>query len=137
MRRLLALAWLEPYKEFGPLFIRFIIGWHLVYGTQDNVFSYARMVEFRDFLAKYRFPFPMFSAFLSAYAQFICGILFILGLWTRQAAAVMIVNFLVALYMVHRGQSYPQQALALIMLFGSAFLLVHGPGRLAAGGSRR
>ena len=131
MQRLLAPALLVRNAEIGPLFVRLIIGWHLVYGTHDNVFEYARMVEFRDFLARTGFPVPMFSAFLSAYAQFICGFLYILGLFTRPAAAVMIINFIAALVMVHRSQPYPRAALALIMLFCSLFLLFHGPGRLA------
>ena len=129
--RWLSLPWFDRHRELGPLFIRLIIGWHLVYGTQDNVFSAARMREFRDFLAHYHFAYPDFMAPLSAYAQFICGGLFILGLFTRPAAAVMVFNFLVALWMVHRGRPYPENALAFVMLFASLFLLFHGPGRLA------
>lgn len=73
----------EKYKEYGVIFIRLIVGFHLIYGTQDNVFSYARMEEFAGFLSLRGVPFPLVSAFLSAYAQFICGILFIVGtsLW--------------------------------------------------------
>lgn len=131
MLKLLAPAFLARHAEIGPLFVRLIIGWHLIYGTHDNVFEYARMVEFRDFLARTGFPVPMFSAYLSAYAQFTCGMLYILGLFTRPAAAVMIINFLAALGMVHRNHDYPRSALALIMLFCSLFLLFHGPGRAA------
>ena len=131
MRKLLAPAFLARNAEIGPLFVRLIVGWHLVYGTQDNVFEYARMMEFRDFLARLGFPTPLFSAYLSAYAQFVCGILYIVGLFTRPAAAVMVFNFVVALVMVHRNQTYPQAALAMIMLFCSLFLLFHGAGRLA------
>jgi uncharacterized membrane protein YphA (DoxX/SURF4 family) len=42
-----------------------------------------------------------------------------------------VINFIVALVMVHWGQPYPRQAMALIMLCTSIFLLLHGPGRLA------
>ena len=131
MRNLLAPAFLVRNAELGPVFVRLIIGWHLIYGTQDNISEYARMLEFREFLLKFGFPYPMFSAYLSAYAQFICGILYVLGLFTRPAALVMVVNFLVALAMVHRNQPYPPAALALIMLFSSLFLMFHGPGRIA------
>lgn len=131
MRKLLAPDFLARHAELGPVFVRLIIGWHLIYGTQDNVFEYHRMLEFRDFLAKFGFPLPMFAAYLSAYAQFICGILYVAGLFTRPAAAVMVINFLVALGMVHRNDDYPRSALALIMLFSSVFLLFHGPGRAA------
>ena len=40
---MLKLSFLEKYKEYGVIFIRLIVGFHLVFGTQDNVFSYARM----------------------------------------------------------------------------------------------
>jgi putative oxidoreductase len=121
--------WFEERKEWGMFFLRLIIGFHLIYGTQDNVFSNARMLEFRDFLAQNGTPVPLFSAYLSAYAQFICGILFILGAAVRPAAMVMIINFIAALLIAHRTGGYQPAALALIMLFSSMALLFHGAGR--------
>ena len=115
-------------REHGALFIRLLVGYRLVYGTQDNVFSYERMLEFAAFLRDNGFPFPLFNAFLSAYAQFLCGLLFVVGLWVRPAAAVMVVNFIVALAMVHVGLPYERNFAALTMLFGSAFLLFNGAG---------
>ena len=131
LTRWITFAWLEPHREIGPLFIRLAVGWHLVYGTWDNVVSAARMAEFRGFLAHHGFAYPDFMAPLSVYAQFACGLLYVLGLFTRPAAAVMVFNFNVALWMVHRGRPYPENALAILMLCGSLFLLFHGPGRLA------
>lgn len=131
LARWITFAWLDPHREIGPLFIRLAIGWHLVYGTQDNVFSAARMAEFRDFLAQQGFAYPDLMAPLSAYAQFVCGLLYLVGLFTRPAAAVMVFNFIVALWMVHRGRPYPENALAILMLCGSLFLLFHGPGRVS------
>ena len=37
----------ESKKEYGAIFLRVTIGWRLVYGTQDNVFSWERMIEFK------------------------------------------------------------------------------------------
>ena len=122
---------LDKFKEYGPIFIRLIVGFHLVYGTQDNVFSYARMEEFAAFLSAHNVPFPLFAAFLSAYAQFICGILFIVGAATRYAAFVMIVNFIAAILIAHLGDPYPAKFPALMMLAGSCFLFLHGPGELS------
>jgi putative oxidoreductase len=127
---------LEPYREYGPLFIRLIVGYRLVWGTVDNVFSYGRMLEFSDFLAGQGVPFPLFAAFVSAYAQFICGLLFVAGAFTRPAAAVMIINFVVALVLVHIGQPFLENYDALVMLFGAAFLLLHGPGLLSVDSRR-
>ena len=122
---------LDKFKEYGPIFIRLIIGFHLVYGTQDNILSYARMEEFAAFLSAHNVPFPLVSAFASAYAQFICGILFLLGAFTRYAAAVMIINFVVAILVAHLGDAYPTKFPALMMLAGACFLFLHGPGKLA------
>ncbi|HYC86379.1 MAG TPA: DoxX family protein [Chryseosolibacter sp.] len=121
----------EPRKEYGVIFIRIIIGWRLVDGTQDNVFSWARMIEFRDFLEQHGVVYPLVAAHVSVYAQFICGILYILGFFTRAAAALMIINFIIALYIAHIGTSFQQSFDALMMLFGSVFFLFHGPGKFS------
>ena len=123
--------WFERRKEFGMFFVRLIVGFHLIYGTIDNVLSWGRMLEFRDFLAARGVPVPLFAAQLSVYAQLLCGILFILGLFFRPAAIVMIINFICALLIAHRAGGYPPAALAWIMLFASVAFLVHGPGRPA------
>ena len=128
---MLNFAWLERRREYGMFFVRLIVGFHLIYGTADNIFSWARMLEFRDFLGAQGVPSPLFAAHLSAYAQVLCGILFIIGLFFRPAAAVMIVNFICALLIAHRTGGYPPAALALIMLFAAIAFLVHGPGRPA------
>ena len=123
--------WFEKHREYGMFFVRLIVGFHLIYGTADNVFSWARMLEFRDFLGERGVPFPLFAAHLSAYAQFLCGILFIVGLFIRPAAVVMIVNFICALLIAHRTGGYPPAAPALFMLFSSIAFLIHGAGRPA------
>jgi len=128
---MLKLSLLEKYKEYGVIFIRLIVGFHLIYGTQDNVFSYARMEEFAGFLSVRGVPFPLFSAFLSAYTQFICGILFIVGLATRYGAVVMIINFMAALTIAHIGDTYSNMFPALMMLAAACFFLLHGAGKLS------
>lgn len=118
-------------REYGPLFIRLVVAFVLVYGTQDNVFSHARMLEFRDFLAARSVPYPLFAAYLSATAQFVCGLLFAVGLAVRPAAAVMVVNFVAALVIAHLDAPLDAARLALCMLFSSLFLLFHGAGKLS------
>lgn len=125
---------LERHAEIGTVLLRLFLAFVLIYGTQDNVFSRERMLEFRDFLAQNGFPWPLASAYLSAYAQFACGILILVGYMTRSAALVMVVNFLVALGMVHVGLPFNANIAPLAMLFGSLFLFFHGPGPFALDG---
>jgi len=121
----------ERHREKGAVFVRLVVGFVLVYGTQDNVFSNERMVEFRDFLAVRGVPFPLSAALVSAYAQFVCGILYVLGLFVRPAALVMVVNFVAALVIAHLDAPLDAARLALCMLFSSLFLLFNGAGALS------
>ena len=97
--------------------------------VQDNIFSLAHMREFEAFLQQFHFPFPMISAIVSAYAQAIAGLLFIAGWKTRWAALLMVINFVIALIMVHRGQSFEQMTTVLFMIVVSLSLLLTGAGR--------
>jgi putative oxidoreductase len=116
-------------RELAPVLLRLFLALVLVYGTQDNVSSHERMLEFRDFLAKNGFPRPLFCAYLSAYAQFLCGILLALGLLTRLVALVVVVHFVVALLMVHVGLPFNANIAPLAMLVGGLFFVLHGPTR--------
>lgn len=121
----------ERRKDYGAVFLRLIIGWRLIDGTQDNVFSWERMIEFRNFLEQHGVPYPLAAAHVSVYAQFICGILYLLGAFVRPAALVMIINFISALYIAHLGTTFQQSFEALMMLFGSAFFLFYGAGKIS------
>ena len=111
------------------MLLRLFLSLVLVYGTQDNVFSGARMREFRDFLAQNGFPYPLASAYLSAYAQFVTGILLGAGLFTRAAAAVVAIHFVVALLMVHVGLPFSANIAPLAMLVGGVFFVIYGAPR--------
>jgi putative oxidoreductase len=87
------------------------------------------MAEFREFLARNHFPYPTFCAYLSAYAQFATGILLALGLLTRWAAAVVTINFVVALVMVHRTLPFTANIAPLAMLVGAVFFVLYGAPR--------
>jgi putative oxidoreductase len=121
--------WLDERREYAAFFIRLAIGARLISGTEDNVFSWARMLEFEQFLAANGTPMPLVGAVVSVYAQFFCGILFILGLWTRPAAAVMAINFVAALVIAHRSTPFEVTWPALMMLAAALFFLLHGAGR--------
>jgi putative oxidoreductase len=115
--------------DWAPIVLRLFFGFVLIYGTQDNVFSSARMLEFRDFLQKNGFPYPLECAYLSAYAQFITGALLLMGLLTRLASVVVIINFIVALLMVHRHLPFSANIAPLAMLVTAVFFFLYGAPR--------
>jgi putative oxidoreductase len=118
-------------EEYGHIFLRLLIGWRLIDGTQDNIFSWERMIEFSDFLSAYGVVMPLAAAMISVYAQFVAGILYLLGAFIRMSALVMIVNFIVALLIVHAGTTFQESFQALTMLFGSVFFLFAGAGKFS------
>ena len=124
-------AWLDERREWGVVILRLVFGCWLIYGTQDNVFHEERMIEFQRFIAGHGFPFPVVGAHVSAYAQFIGGILYVVGAAVRPAAAVMIVNFLFALGIAHRSTPLAADMPPLGMLAVASFLLFYGAGPLS------
>jgi putative oxidoreductase len=118
-------------SEWGPLFIRLIVCSYLIYGVQDNLLNWGRMLEFADFLEQRHVPLPLFSAIVSASTQFICASLILIGWLTRYAAIPLIINFIAALVIAHLGDSFRGAFPALMMLCASFFFLFHGAGKCA------
>lgn len=121
----------QPYYGYGILALRLLMGWRLIDGTQDNVFSWAQMLAFRDFLSAHQVGAPLAAAIVSVYAQFIAGTLYIFGAYVRWAAVVMIINFITAIVIVHLGTSFQESFQAVTMLVTAMFFLVAGAGRIS------
>lgn len=119
----------SKYSDLSILFLRVAFGVRLIWGTQDNILSFERMQEFATFLDANGFPFPMISAFASVYLQCAAGVCWILGFWVREAALVMVANFIIAILMVHIGDAYINTAPAIHLLTIAFFLLCSGAGK--------
>ena len=89
------------------------------------------MQKFVDFMAVEGFAASALLAPVSLYAQVVCGLLVAFGLLTRWAAALMVVNFLVAIAGVHMGTPFRTFLEPLAMLSASTFLLLYGPDPVA------
>ncbi|SMD34952.1 putative oxidoreductase [Reichenbachiella faecimaris] len=119
----------SKYSDLSLFFLRIAFGIRLIWGTQDNILSFERMREFAGFLEANGFPLPMVSAFASVYLQFAAGVCWMLGLWVRESALVMVVNFVIAILMVHIGDTYINTAPAIHILMFAFFLLCSGGGK--------
>ena len=125
----LLLTPLARFGDFGLLLLRWVTAAFLIYQSHDNVFIAARMTEFEKFLVAHNFFLPELMAPLSVYAQFLCAILFILGLVTRWAGLVTASNFTVAVWMVHWPQTFTGWWPALILVFLGLLFATLGAGR--------
>jgi len=121
--------WFHRNKDLGVLFLRMFIGMRLVYGVVDNVFSWKHMLKFRDFLQLFHFPAPLVCAIVSVYLQLIAGLMILAGWKIRWAALFMVINFLVAIMMVHRRDTIEGMTPALAMISCSMLFLFQGAGK--------
>jgi len=116
-------------EDLGLLLLRAVTGVFLIYQSHDNVFSAERMDEFVKFLTQFRFVYPELMAPLAVWAQFIAGISFILGLFTRWLGIITAVQFVVACSMVHWTQNFAGWWPALILVFLGFYFACRGSGR--------
>lgn len=124
-------AWFERNKDWGIFLLRLFIGCRLIYGVVDNVISWEHMLKFRDFLKHFNFPFPLYCAIASVYLQLTAGVMIILGWEIRYAAILMIINFTVALLVVHRNDPIETMTAPLAIFFASILFLFQGSGKIS------
>ena len=87
-------------------------------------------IEFMDFLGLG----PAISLVLVVFAEFVCSIFLILGLFTRWMLIPLIITMLVAVFGVHINDSFGKMELGLLYLAGYIVLMIIGPGRYSIDG---
>jgi putative oxidoreductase len=132
MRKFLYLSSAQRFGDFALLLMRVFVGLFLIWGVWDNITDPARMREFVEFLRKFKFSSPGLLAPVSVYVQLAIGLAFVLGLFTRWAGILCVINFVVAIVMVDRFGGmrgvFPSACLVAIGLY----LATHGAGRFSA-----
>jgi putative oxidoreductase len=131
MRKFLYLSGAQRFGDFALLLMRLFVGLFLIWGVWDNITEASRMQEFVEFLRQHGFPSPRLLAPVSVYLQFVIGVAFVLGLFTRWAGILCIIHFAVAIAMVDRFGGmrgvFPSGCLIAIGLY----LATHGAGRFS------
>ena len=126
-------AKLESKQYVGILLLRIFLGARLLYGVIDNVLYWERMEEFSLFLESHGFPFPLLSAVVSVYVQFLGALSLLVGFQVRLFSFLLIINFIVALLYVHIPVNDTVEGMtpALAMLFGCLTLFFTGADKLS------
>jgi putative oxidoreductase len=129
MQSWLYLSTARRFDDAALLLIRIVVGSFLVWGVMDNVLHTERMQEFVGFLAKFGFPAPELLAPLSAWVQLVVGVCFVLGLITRWAGVLCMINFIVAVAMVDRFGGIRGSFSSVCLISIGLYLATHGAGR--------
>ncbi|GAB3905428.1 hypothetical protein GCM10028803_36280 [Larkinella knui] len=126
------LSRLNRLRPYAPLLLRLAFGYELIDAAGHTALHPSEGIPgYSDWLKSLGFPFPLLSATLSAYAEFLGAILMIIGLWTRWAAFFLLINFGFAVFMGHVAiqDTYKNAFPAINLLAMSVFLLLNGPGK--------
>jgi putative oxidoreductase len=129
--RILTTEW-NPGKDIGLLILRFIFGIILIYGHgfgKLSVIFGGHEIQFFD-------PIGIgtnLSFYLAAFAEGICSIFLILGLYSRVAAFILALNFIVIFsyhaFIAHDAFSVLE--LRFLYLFSFIAFIFTGPGRIS------
>jgi putative oxidoreductase len=121
--------WLNKFQPCGALFMRLVLGIAIAMYGYQKVVPHGALARHVHMVAGMGLPSVL--GYVSAYAELVCGILLILGLFTRLAAAFVAINMFVAFFTVgiHRGLGSFDYILAFASI--AVMLLFYGPGILA------
>jgi putative oxidoreductase len=71
------------------------------------------------------------SLVLTVFAEFVCGILVALGLFTRASLIPLIITMVVAVFIIHADDPFSKQEFGLLYLVPYLTLFLAGPGKLS------
>jgi putative oxidoreductase len=120
-------------RGWGLTILRIVVGIVFVAHGAQKIFVQG-LGAVSGFLGSLGVPLPSVAAVVVAGVEFLGGLALIAGFYTRYASALLAVNMLVAIVLVHlqaglflpKGYEY-----ALTLLAASLALLLDGPGRAA------
>jgi len=82
-------------------------------------------------LTDIHFPLPVFMAYLGKGAELIGGILIVLGLFTRIAAIVLIINMAIITFVLGSGKIFEDDQHPFLLLVLFVYLFFVGAGKLS------
>lgn len=134
MLRLLRLSFLDRCSDLGLLVLRVSLGFSMLI-----LHGWGKFANFSEkapaFLPVFGLPSTV-SLALAVFAEVVCSVLLILGLFTRFAALNLAATMAVAFFIVHGGAFSGENSgeLAFVYLTGYMALLFTGGGKYSADG---
>ncbi|WP_295230716.1 DoxX family protein [uncultured Chryseobacterium sp.] len=115
-------------KDIVLLAVRVFIGFAMLsHGFPKLQMLIEGKTDFYDFLGMG----PQVTLGLTVFAEFVCSILLILGLFSRVALGFLIFTMLIAGFVVHSADPFEKQEMSLIYLSIYLMLMVFGAGKFS------
>jgi putative oxidoreductase len=112
----------------GLIFVRLAFGYHLLQYSHAALWTSGGRAEFVEYLNSLYVPAPTLMGILAMGAEFFGGLCLVLGVMVRPACVALLINFLVALGLVHLHQPYLKSFEAIQMVSVALTLLFTGGG---------
>lgn len=114
-------------RDLGLLIMRIACG-----GMMALFHGWPKLQSFFDRMDSFPDPLHLSSPVsltLTVLAEFVCGMLICLGVFTRISGILMAITMCVAAFIVHAGDPIADRELALFYLAGSMLIVLNGSGK--------
>jgi putative oxidoreductase len=132
MKRILSIKYSAFAFNFSMLLLRVVFGILMI-----SKYGYMKMVKFSELQNSF-YNFlglgSKFSLILVIFAETICALFIVLGLFTRLAAIPLVIAMLVVVFGANASKPLGESELALLYFSVFAVLLLCGPGRISIDG---
>jgi putative oxidoreductase len=132
MRKLLSTAYSDGAFNFALLVQRVVTGLLLLIGH-----GLPKISNFNTLVGNFYDPFRIghrLSLILVILAELFCSMFIVLGLFTRIAAMVIVINLFVAVFIYQHGAPLKNVELGSIYLTSFFTIMILGPGRVSVDG---
>ena len=132
MKRILSIKYGDAAFNFSMLFLRVIFGLLIIIKH-----GYFKMTNFSTIEPQFYNFLGMgtkLSLILSIFAEVLCALFIVLGLFTRLASIPLIITMLVAIFGAQASKPLIESELALLYLGAFVTLLFCGPGKISVDG---
>jgi putative oxidoreductase len=119
----------ERARDAGLLILRLLVGGTMLFGH-----GLPKLLNWSERVAN--FPDPLgvgstVSLALAIFGEVLCAAAVLVGLATRYASAVVIINMLVAFFVVLSGEPFAKRELAMMFGIGFLVLVLTGAGKFS------
>jgi putative oxidoreductase len=120
---------LNSLQPWGALFLRLALGLSMVVHGYEKISTHAALHHFIHYVVTLGLPYWL--GYVSAFTEFLGGILVVFGLLTRLVSALIAINMLVALFTVGIHQGFGTYNYIFDLAAIAIMLCFYGAGALA------
>ncbi len=127
MKKILSIKYSAGAFNFSMLFLRLVFGIFML-----AKHGYMKMMNFETLQSQFYNFLGMgskTSLILDIFAEVICALFIVLGLFTRVAALILIISMLVVIFAAEAGKPFLDAELAYVYLGAFLTLFLCGPGK--------